>query len=811
MDLVNFCRMLSQDVRYRIRTLRKDPVFGAIIIVILGLGIGATVTMFGLVKAVMLDPLPFERADRLVRVWETSASRNVRQTAVSVPAFHDWQQQQTVFDQIAASEMATFNLTGGGDPERVAAARVTANLWPTLGVTPVLGRNFAREEEEQPGASHVVLIGNGLWQRRFGGDASLINQAIQLNGESYTVIGVLPPGIDFPGGREIWVPFVVDTAREPWRADRTNRNLAVFARMKAEVSVDAAQAEMNVIAKRLEEAYPASNGGWGVRLLTFSDWLVPEPLRRATMLLFGTVGLLLLLSCANVANLLLARAIARRREMATHAALGASRARLVRQLLIEGLLLSGLGALTGFLLALWGTRLIGAVTITELARQPHIQIDGQVLLFTLVVAAATGLAFGVVPAWSASRPDLAGILKTGGRLTGSTNRVSGVLVGVQIALTVTVLIGAMLFARSFVEIRRQPLGFTPENVLTFQINLPGSKYGEQASRVGFYTRLLDQVRAVPGVIEAGGTTHPPYAVSDWNVEIVLPHAASSAPADQRGLSAEARAVTPGYFRAVGVPVLRGRVFSEQDRLTPEPPLVVSQAFARRYWPGGDAVGQRMQAGRSNPVGTIIGVVADVRSSYQQEPQPAVYFPYGYIGMPSLTIAVHTNADAIGAVPAVRSMLRAIDPEQPIYNIRTVDQIVTTATAQPRFQAVVVGLLGLAALVLASFGTYSMIAYQVRQRRNEIALRIALGAGATDIVRILARQVMTYVLPGAAVGLIVAFAAAQVMRSLLVQVSATDTVTFVSVPLFLIGIALLACYLPARRVTLASPLPSLRHE
>jgi putative ABC transport system permease protein len=813
-SVITACGTLARDLRYRARALRADPAIGLIVVVIVAFGIGATTTMFSLVKAVLLEPLPFASPDRLVRLWESSPARGVAQVDVSAPNFHDWQEQQTVFERVAASEMATFTLTGSGDPERVAAARITANLVPTLGVQPLLGRGFL-PEEERPGPQRVALIGYGLWQRRFGGDPALVNTTVQLNGESYTIVGVMPIDFDFPRGRELWVPLVLDAAREPWRADRTNRGLAVFARLAPDVSVRQALARMNALARRLEGSYPATNSGWGVRLLTFDDWILPEPVRRATMVLSGAVGLLLLLACANVANLLLARAVARRREIATHAALGASRARLVRHLLLESLLLAGAGAIAGVLLTLAGTKLMGSVTIPDVARLDRTAVDGQVLAFALLISAITGLAFGIVPAWWASRPNLAEVLKTGGSsgASRSIRRLGGILVSAQIGLTVAVLICAALLARSFVEIRRLPLGFAADNVLTFQINLPGSKYGTREQRVDFYDQLLERLRTIPGVMSAGATTHAPLSASEWKLEITLDgsDAAARQGEGEGVLAAEARAVTPGYFQTVGIAMKRGRDFGTQDRGAAEPRLIVSETFARRYWPNDDAIGKRFRPGPTSPFGTIIGIVADVRSTYQEEPRPAFYFAYSDIGMPSLAIAVHTGAEAAGVIPAVRSVLRTMDAAQPIYNVRTMGQVVATATAQPRFQAVVLGLLGTAALVLAAFGTYSMIAYLVRQQRQEIALRIALGADGGAVLRLIVRQCMTYVLPGLALGLAGSFALTQVMASLLFRVSATDPITFTTIPLLLIGVALAACYLPARHAARVNPLVALRRE
>ena len=803
---------LTQDLRYGARALRRDIGVSAIVVLILALGIGSTTAIFSVVKAVLLDPLPYPGADRLVRIWESSVSRGVTQNAVSVPNFTDWRQQQSSIDQLAASEMATFNLTGAGDAERVAAARITANLLSTLGVAPVAGRNFL-PEEERPGGGRVALLGHSLWQRRFGADPAIVARSIQLNGEAYTVVGVMPADFDFPNARELWVPLVLDAASEPWRADRTNRNLAVFGRLKAGAPLSAAVADMNRIARNLEAAYPASNKGWGVHMLGFKEWIVPEPVRQATLVLFAAVGLLLLLACANVANLLLARTIARQREVATHLALGATRPRLVQQLLVESTLLAVAGGVAGCVLARWGVALINTAIIPEIPRLQHISIDVVVLTFALAVSVLTGLVFGMVPAWWASQPQLAERLKEGGATSGSlrTRRMGGGLVAVQIGLTVAVVISAALLVRSFVELQRTPLGFSTENILTFQMNLPDVKYGTQERRVDFYDRWLERVKSIPGVVEVGAATHPPYAPSDWKVDATLLGAPDAGSQEGGTPAAVARAVTSGYFRTLGIPLKRGRLFAERNRDPNTLELVVSETLARRLWPSADPVGKYFRPGPNNPFGIVIGVVGDVRSSREEESEAAFYFDYAYVGMPSLVVAVRTNAESDRFIPVIRRELSVIDSAQPIYNVRTVQQIVTRATAQPRFEAILVGLLGGAALVLAGFGTYSMIAYGVRQRRKEIAVRIALGASRSDIAWTLVRESMRYTLPGVALGLAGSIVFAQLLRTQMFRVSTTDPLTFTLTPLLLLGIAWAASYLPARQAARSNSLTALRND
>jgi putative ABC transport system permease protein len=796
-------------LRYAFRALRRDTAFSATVVLILAVGIGATTAIFSVVKAVLLDPLPYADAGRLVRVWESSPSRGVAESAVSVPTFEDWRRGQSSFDQLAASEMATFNLTGSGDPERLAAARITANLLPALGVSPVAGRTF-RADDERPGAPRVALIGYALWQRRFGGDPSVVSSAIRLNDERYTVVGVLPPELDVPTARELWVPLIVDVAREPWRADRSNRNLAVYGRLRAGVPLATATADLDRLAAGLAASSPATNAGWGVRVSSFDEWLVPRPVRQATIVLFAAVGLLLLLTCANVANLLLARTVARHREIATHAALGASRSRLVRQLLLESGVLALAGGLAGALLARWSVSLINAGTIPEVPRLKHMAVDGVVLAFALGVSVVTGLLFGSLPAWWASRRGLASRIRDGGSTTGSrrTLRLRGTLVALQIALTVAVVASGALLVRSFVAMQRVPLGFSTSNVLTFQVNLPASTYATPEGRVGFYAAWFERLRAVPGVAGVGAATHPPFAPSDWKVDVTIA-GVSGRPGDVAP-AAVARAVTPGYFQALGIPLSRGRVFAGQVSPPGMVELVVSEGFARRFFPGEDPVGKSVRPA-GHPPGTVVGVVGDARTSGVDETEPALYFSHADLGMPSLAVVVRTSGDPQRLVASVRHELRALDATLPIYNVRTVEEIVTRATARPRFQAVLVGTLGAAALALAAFGTFSMITYVVRQRRKEIAVRIALGASRADISRVLVREGMRYALPGVAAGLVASAGLAQALRTVLFRISPTDAVTFTLTPLAILGVAWLAIWWPASRAGRTAPVIALRND
>lgn len=802
---------LLQDVRYGLRMLLKYPGFALTVMITLGLGIGANATIFSVINAVLLEPLPYKEPDRLIRLWETNPGGGLAEVSVSVPNFQDWQKEQSVFEQLAAAENATFNLTGSGEPQRVAAARITANLVPTLDVPPHLGRSFL-PEEEKIGAGKVVLLSHALWQRQFGSDPSLINKTIQLNGESYTVVGVMPAGFQFPALRELWVPFIIDPAKEPWRADRTNRNLAVFGRLKPGVTIDQANAEMGIVAQRLQDQNPKSNTGWGARLRTFFDWIVPEDVRRSMWALFIAVELLLLVACANVGNLLLARSTTRQQEIAIRAAVGARPARLIRQLVIESLLLAGLGGLFGLLLTLLGTKVIASINAQNIARLSETHIDASVLVFTFAVTALIGLIFGLAPAWWATRLDLTEKLKATGRTGGTkvAHRLRGSLVVAEVTMAAVLLVGAGLLVRSLVRLQAMPLGFAPENVITMQVSLPGSKYGERTQRVNFFDQLLQRMRNVPGVIDAAATERPPGAGGNWTMEIAVE--GGQAITDKSKVSADAHVATPNYFRAMNIPVLQGQEFSSPYRADRPLELIVSESFARRFWPNEDAIGKRFRPGTNNPVGTVVGIVGDVRTvDRQEEKMPAFYLPYGYIGMPGLVVAVRTNGQPETFAAALRAQVRELDPEQPVYNIRTMNEFIANATAQQRLQASLSTIFSMVALLLVAVGIYGVVAFWVKQRRREIGVRMALGAGAMDILKMIIFQGMRNVLLGLLLGLIGAFVLTRWMGTSVFGLSANDPFPFLIVALLVIGVAFIACALPAWHATKVKPSTALRNE
>jgi len=802
-------------MRFGVRMLIKQSGFTLIAVLTLALGIGANTAIFSVVNAVLLRALPYPEPERLVRFWESNPGRGWLNFAVSAPNFTDWRKQQSVCEQLAAYESNSLNFTGGGEPERVAALSVTANFFSVLGVAPAHGRNFL-PEEEQSGRNHVAILSDGLWGRRFGADPNLIGRQIQLSGESYTVVGVTPPGFQLTQGTELWTPLTLVTLNPAGANRATNHNLSVIGRLKPGVSLAQAQAAMDTIARQLEQQYPELNTGWGVRMSAFYDWIVPEQIRRSMLTLFAAVGFVLSISCANVANLLLARASARRLEMAIRAAMGASRWRVTRQLLTESLLLSTLGGLVGSLLAFWCTNLIKASTALNIPRLNETRLDVKALGFTFLIALGAGLIFGLAPAWQASRLALNETLKEGGRSGGGKRqRLRGALVVAEVALALMLLVGAGLMIRSFTHLQNVPLGFAPNHVLTMRLTLPTAKYGQGAPRVNYFDQLLQRLRATPGVIDASAVINLPLAGGgSWAEEVTL----EGRDAAQGGtpIPAEVNAVTPRYFHTMGIPLLAGRDFTEQDRgafwLGESPwTLIVNETFARRYWPNENPIGKRFRFG-GNVFGTVIGVVGNVRSlSLEREAQPAFYVSYGHFSMPALTLVVRASAPPEAMTAALRAQVYALDRDLPVYNIRPMEQIVSNAAGQPRFQTLLLGLFGAAALSLAAIGIYGVMAYTVTQRTHEIGVRMALGARTCDVLQHVLGQGMKLVLMGATLGLAGAFVAARALKSMLFGVSPADPLTFAAVTVFLALVAFAACWIPARRATKVDPLVALRHN
>jgi putative ABC transport system permease protein len=805
---------LTHDLRFGMRMLTKRPGFTLVAIITLALGIGANTAIFSVVNTVLLQPLPYKDPDRLVMVWEDDTRHGYPRDTPAAANYIDWRDQNQVFEGMAAIADLSFNLTGIGEPERIDGNRVSANLFDLLGVEPQLGRAFS-PEEDQPGGNRVVIMSHGLWQRRFGSDINIIGTPLTLNGVSFTVIGVMPLRFQFPGPQnELWIPIAFNS-REA--ANRGRHYLRVVARTKPGVTLQQAQAEMNTIAARLQQQYPDSNTDLGATVIPLHEQLVGD-IKPALLVLLGAVGFVLLIACANVANLLLARAAVRQKEIAIRVALGAGRLRLVRQFLTESLLLAALGGVVGLLLSLWGVNLLKAFIPENISQVKAITVDARVLGFTLLVSLLTGLIFGLAPATQASKFDLNETLKEGGRDSASGsrgNRIRGLLVISEVAVSLILLIGAGLLINSFLRLSNVDPGFRADNLLTMQVVLPQLKYPDHARRSAFYTDLLSRVEALPGVKSAAVTNWIPLVLQGDSVGITIE--GQPAPPPGQELIVVTRVVSPHYFRTMGIQFLQGRDFDEQrDRADSPAVVVISETMARRFWPGEDPVGKRLTPGRpDNPDDwcEVVGIVKDVRQFHlDADPKPQMYFTYEQAGLfAPRHVIVSTEVEPLSLAATVRKTVWEIDKDQPVSDISTMEDVLSESVARQRFSMLLLGIFAAVALALAAVGIYGVMSYSVAQRTREIGIRMALGAQGRDVLKLVIGQGMRLAFIGVTVGLIGAFALTRLMQSLLFGVSATDWLTFVVIAFLLAVVALLACYLPARRATKVDQMIALRYE
>jgi putative ABC transport system permease protein len=799
-----------QDLRYALRVLVKKPGFTAVAVLTLALGIGVNSAIFSVVNAVLLRPLPYPQPEQLAMVWLDNRRQGIPDDITSYPNYMDMREQNQGFQDLAAYSTMAVNLTGAGEPEELRAAMVTPSFFQVMGVHPTIGRAFA-PEEETPGKDRVVVLGHGFWQRRFGGDRNIVGRTLNLSGEPHVVAGIMPPGFQFPERVELWGPLAPS---ERLRAARGQFWLPVVGRLKPGVTRAQAQADMSTIANRLEQQYPQMRG-YGINIVPLHEQVTGK-IRPALLVLLGAVAFVLLIACANVANLLLARAGERQQELAIRTALGAARGRILRQLLTESVLLAAAGGAVGALLAVSGVDLLRTLNPANIPRLENVRLDGQVLGFTLAISLFTALIFGLAPALQASKPHLSETLKEGGR-TGAgglrSRHLRGTVVVIETALALVLLIGAGLMIKSFWQLQRVDPGFNPDRLLTVRLRLPRTKYPEGANVAAFYEQLQERLAALPGVQSVGATS-----------SVLVLGLANSSGFSIEGRPAEPEAerlelpfdaATPNYFQTMGMTLVKGRTFTAQDSGETTKVAVINETMVRRYWPDDDPLGKRFKfgdAGSNAPWITIVGVIRDVRRQGLDRPiRIESYLPHQQLTARSMEIVVRTIGDPLTLAGAVREAVWSLDRDLPIGAIQTMEHILARTTSQRQLNMLLLGLFASVALILSAVGIYGVMAYSVTQRTHEIGIRMALGAARRDVLKLVVGQAAGLTFVGVAIGLVAAFALTRFMSSLLFGVSATDPVTFALISMLLIAVALLASYVPARRAMKVDPMIALRYE
>lgn len=803
---------ILRDLKFSIRSLLKRPTLTLIAILTLALGIGANSAIFSVVNALLLNPIDAPALDRVLAVWETQPARGVVRNEVAMANFLDWRAQNQTFEKMGLYRWWSTNLTGTETPERVQGFQVTANFFDVIGVNPALGRGFAADED-QPGKAPIVLLSHSLWQRRFGSDANIIGKTITLNGIARTVIGVMPEGFNYPRGAELIAPI---TLTPELASNRSNHSYYVIGRLKPNVTAAQAQADLANIASRLEKDHAASNTGWSVATYPFVQDEV-RLYRGAILVLMAAVGFVLLIVCANVANLMLARAASRQKEMALRAALGANRSQIIRQMLTESMLLAVVGGTLGILIAIWGVDLLRTLNPGEAAKfapgWDRLGVSLPVLAFNLGISLLSGLLFGLAPALQLSKTDLNEGLKESGR-QGSTgsHRLRSLLVIAEVAFSLMLLVSAGLLMRSFVSLLNTNPGFKPDNLLTMRMALPASKYPQNPQKASFYSALIERVQTLPGVESAALVNYLPLGGSNSS-DTFLIEGTPDPPPGQDFLG-RYRVCSSRYFETMGIPIMRGRSFTEQDRADAPPVVIVNETLAKRYWPNTDAVGKRMRfAGPldQNPWMQVVGIIPDVKHELSVPVTPEYYLPHAQDSWSSMVLVAKTSVDPTSMAGSMRQQVWSLDKDQPVFDVRTMEEVRALSVSIHSFSSVSLGIFAGIALLLAAIGIYGVMSYAVTQRTQEIGIRMALGARTGDVMRMVVRNGMTLALIGVVAGLAGAYGVTRLLGSLLFGVSPTDLLTFGSVTLGLLLVALLACYIPARRATKVDPLVALRYE
>jgi putative ABC transport system permease protein len=799
---------LMKDVRYGIRMLTRNPAFTAVAVIALALGIGANAAIFSVVNAVLLRPLPFADPDRLMVLRETKLPQ-FPEFSVAPANFMEWQKQNTVFERMAAFQNSAYNLIGVGEPERLQGMRVSDGFLAMLGVQPARGRDFL-PEEDQPGHNQVVIISDGLWQRRFGGDPNILNQAITLNGNSYTVVGIMPADFRFGGSAtDIWSPTAFDAKAAQQHG---SHYVAVIGRLRPGVSVEQARAEMSAIAERLAAQYPDQLAGWNVKVVPMLEFTV-RSIKLALYVLMGAVLFVLLIACVNVANLLLARAASRQKEVAIRTALGAGRRRIVRQLLTESVILAIVGGTVGLFLAIWGKDVLLALAPEDLPRVREASLDARVLVFTIGITLLTGVIFGLVPALQASKPNLNETLKDAGRGStegGRRHLLRSILVVVEVATALVLLVAAGLMIKSFWRLQHVDPGFNSDHALMAKVALPSKKYATPEQQIAFFNELLEKVSRLPGVEAAGASVVLPMDddyVLGFDVE-------GRPPVPGEDESTNYYSVTPDYFKAMGIPLRQGRLFDDRDQKNSPRVIIINESMARRLFPDENPVGKRiyLTQGKEKIYREVVGVVGDVKQYGLDQTTPLEsYEPFAQQPFNAMALVVRAGGDPTQLSAAIRGEVLSIDKEQPVSSIKPLTALVSSSISQQRFAMLLLGVLAAVALLLAAVGIYGVMSYSVTQRTHEIGIRLALGASSRDILRLVVGHGLMLTLVGVVAGLGAAFLLMKIMATLLFGVSATDFATFVIFSASLTVVALAACLVPARRALRVDPMVALRYE
>jgi putative ABC transport system permease protein len=798
---------LIKDLRYGVRSFLKRPGFLVIAISTLALGIGATTAMFTVVNSVLLRPLQFPEPERIVLFEGVNPRQGIKESNVSVPDLADWQQQSQSFEQIAAFVSGGVFISVGDEVERMRASAVSPEFFPLFKTNPISGR-VLQADDIQENRVAAVVISHAVWQRRFGGAADVLNRKITLQGKPVTIVGIMPAGFNYPDDCEVWTPFLLNPAKEA----RENRYVNVVSRLKPGVSIAQAQTELDTINQRLAQNYVDTNTGWGVRLTELRESLVGE-LRTSLLILLGAVAFVLLIACANVANLLLARAAYRQKEIALRTALGASRLRVVRQLLTESVLLSIVSGVAGLALSFWFIKLLLAIVPPNTPRLSEIGIDWRVFAFTFAVTILAGILFGLVPALQTSRPNLNETLKDSGQRgseTGGRNRVGSSLIVSEIALSFILLAGAGLLIKSFLHLREVNPGFAADNVLAMRVTLPPGKYAQGEPRAQIYKQLIDRVKATPGVQSAGAVLSLPLRGDTFNVGRGVIREGRPMTADEQTNAAHL-AVTPDYFQTLQIPLKAGRTFTDQDTLQSTKVAIVNETMARNLWPNENPIGRRFTVWRDEKFPReVVGVVGDTKFSLDKQPEQQMYVPYAQDpNWGSLSLVVRTAGEPTALAGSVREAIRAVDSGVPTYNLKTMNDVISTSAAPRRIPMLLLSAFAGVAMLLAMLGIYGVTAYYVTQRTHEIGVRMALGAQIVDVLKLVLRRAMLLAVVGIGIGIAGAVAVTRYLTSLLFGVEPIDTLTFVAVAVVLAVVVFVACLVPARRAAKIDPLEALR--